>query len=107
MRQGVSESAKMRWQACMLILAWGGARRTRAVRPHRRCCLCPQVRVFSTADGSKLRELRRGSDPAVIYSLAFSRGDQPTWLAVTRQAMGMQRPQTVLWLTCWSWNRLL
>ncbi|KAL4423750.1 hypothetical protein ABPG75_001051 [Micractinium tetrahymenae] len=41
------------------------------------------VRIFSTADGSKLRELRRGSDPAVIYSLAFSRGDQPAWVAVT------------------------
>lgn len=41
------------------------------------------VRVFSTADGSKLRELRRGSDPAAIYSLAFSRGDTPDWLAVT------------------------
>ncbi|KAL4446321.1 hypothetical protein ABPG77_003128 [Micractinium sp. CCAP 211/92] len=41
------------------------------------------VRIFSTADGSKLRELRRGSDPAVIYSLAFSRGDQPAWVAAT------------------------
>ncbi|KAI3432614.1 hypothetical protein D9Q98_004160 [Chlorella vulgaris] len=41
------------------------------------------IRVFSTADGTKLRELRRGSDPAKIYSLAFSRGDQPDWLAVT------------------------
>ncbi len=41
------------------------------------------MRVFSTADGSKLRELRRGSDPAAIYSLAFSRGDSPDWLAVT------------------------
>ena len=38
--------------------------------------------MFSTADGSKLRELRRGSDPAAIYSLAFSRGDNPEWLAV-------------------------
>ena len=42
-----------------------------------------QVRIFSTSDGSKLRELRRGSDPATIYSLAFSRGDQPAWVAVT------------------------
>lgn len=50
-----------------------------ALARHPRC----QVRVFSTADGSKLRELRRGSDPAAIYSLAFSRGDTPDWLAVT------------------------
>lgn len=50
-----------------------------ALAPHPRC----QVRVFSTADGSKLRELRRGSDPAAINSLAFSRGDTPDWLAVT------------------------
>ena len=41
------------------------------------------VRVFSTADGARLRELRRGSDPARIYSLAFSRGDRPDWVAVT------------------------
>ena len=38
--------------------------------------------MFSTADGSKLREFRRGSDTAAIYSLAFSRGDAPEWLAV-------------------------
>jgi WD40 repeat protein len=31
------------------------------------------IRVFSTIDGVKVRELRRGSDPAKIYSLAFSR----------------------------------
>ncbi|KAH7616917.1 hypothetical protein Ndes2526B_g09024 [Nannochloris sp. 'desiccata'] len=31
------------------------------------------IRVFSTLDGVKVRELRRGSDPARIYSLAFSR----------------------------------
>ncbi len=31
------------------------------------------VRVFSTADGTKLQELRRGADPACIYSIAFSR----------------------------------
>lgn len=41
------------------------------------------IRTFSTADGSKLREFRRGSDPAIIYSLALSKGDQPDWLAVT------------------------
>jgi len=46
------------------------------------------VRVFSTADGSKLREVRRGSVAATIYSLAFSRhqnGDVPVpdWLAAT------------------------
>ncbi|EFN51454.1 hypothetical protein CHLNCDRAFT_56389 [Chlorella variabilis] len=41
------------------------------------------VRIFSTGDGAKLRELRRGSDPAKIYSLAFSHGDMPNWVAVT------------------------
>ncbi|GAB4820207.1 hypothetical protein N2152v2_007253 [Parachlorella kessleri] len=41
------------------------------------------IRVFSTGDGSKLQEVRRGSDPARIYSLAFSRGEWPDWLAVT------------------------
>lgn len=41
------------------------------------------MRVFSAADGTKLQELRRGSDPARIYSLAFSHGDQPDWLAVS------------------------
>mmetsp|Transcript_4908 Transcript_4908/g.6669 ORF Transcript_4908/g.6669 Transcript_4908/m.6669 type:complete len:362 (-) Transcript_4908:85-1170(-) len=30
------------------------------------------LRVFNTADGTKLRELRRGADPANIFSLAFS-----------------------------------
>lgn len=30
-----------------------------------------------------MRELRRGSDPAKIYSLAFSHGDMPNWVAVT------------------------
>ena len=30
------------------------------------------IRVFSTLDGKKIRELRRGSDPAKIYSIAFS-----------------------------------
>ena len=58
-----------------------------------------QVRVFSTADGSKLRELRRGSDPAIIYSLAFSRGDQPAWLAATRQAL-MRECEGVIYV-CW------
>ena len=41
------------------------------------------IRIFSTAEGSKLQELRRGSDPAHIYSLAFSRGERPEWLAVS------------------------
>jgi WD40 repeat protein len=31
------------------------------------------IRVFSTLDGSKVKEVRRGTDPAKIYSLAFSR----------------------------------
>jgi len=29
------------------------------------------------------QELRRGADPACIYSLAFSKGDSPDWLAVS------------------------
>lgn len=29
------------------------------------------------------QELRRGADPARIYSLAFSKGNQPDWLAVS------------------------
>lgn len=41
------------------------------------------VRIFSCGDGSKLRELRRGTDTARIYSVCFSRGDAPDWLAVT------------------------
>lgn len=41
------------------------------------------VRVFSTADGSKVQELRRGADPARIFSIAFSRGDPPDYLAVS------------------------
>ncbi|CAM0907368.1 unnamed protein product [Alopecurus aequalis] len=38
------------------------------------------VRVFSTADGSKLQELRRGTDGAIIYCIAFSPDSK--WLAV-------------------------
>lgn len=41
------------------------------------------VRIHSTHDGSKLQELRRGADPACIYSLAFSKGEQPDWLALS------------------------
>lgn len=41
------------------------------------------IRVFSSADGTKLKEFRRGSDPAKIYCLAFSRGDTTEWLAAT------------------------
>lgn len=41
------------------------------------------VRVYATADGSKLQELRRGADPARIFSLAFSKGDAPEWLAMS------------------------
>lgn len=41
------------------------------------------VRIYSTTDGSKLQELRRGADPARIFSIAFSKGDAPQWLAVS------------------------
>ncbi|KAK9810333.1 hypothetical protein WJX72_008875 [[Myrmecia] bisecta] len=41
------------------------------------------VRIHSTSDGSKLQELRRGADPACIFSIAFSKGDHPDWLAVS------------------------
>lgn len=36
-----------------------------------------------TEQADALQELRRGADPACIYSLAFSRGDVPEWLAVS------------------------
>ncbi|XP_010545021.1 PREDICTED: autophagy-related protein 18a [Tarenaya hassleriana] len=39
------------------------------------------VRVFNTADGTLLQEVRRGADRAEIYSLAFSANAQ--WLAVS------------------------
>ncbi|KAJ8898817.1 hypothetical protein K2173_007242 [Erythroxylum novogranatense] len=39
------------------------------------------VRIFNTADGALLREVRRGADRAEIYSLAFSSTAQ--WLAVS------------------------
>lgn len=39
------------------------------------------IRVWNTADGMLLQELRRGSDPAVIYSVALSKGSE--WLAVS------------------------
>lgn len=39
------------------------------------------VRVFETNSGTKLQELRRGSDPADVYHLAFDR--KTFWLAVT------------------------
>jgi WD40 repeat protein len=39
------------------------------------------VRIFNTADGTKLQELRRGAHPAEIYSLAFH--PNLRWLAVS------------------------
>ncbi|XVF72582.1 hypothetical protein PTKIN_Ptkin12aG0132500 [Pterospermum kingtungense] len=39
------------------------------------------LRIYSTADGSLLQEVRRGADRAEIYSLAFSSDAQ--WLAVS------------------------
>lgn len=39
------------------------------------------VRIFSTLDGTRLQELRRGADRAQIYSLAFSSNAQ--WLALS------------------------
>lgn len=39
------------------------------------------VRVWNTADGQPLQELRRGADPAHIYSLALSRNCD--WLALS------------------------
>ncbi|KAG2446223.1 hypothetical protein HXX76_000815 [Chlamydomonas incerta] len=39
------------------------------------------VRVWNTADGQLLQELRRGADPAHVYSLALSRCCE--WLALT------------------------
>eukprot|EP00798_Chlamydomonas_sp_ICE-L_P004834 gene4834-34587_t len=39
------------------------------------------IRVWNTADGQNLQELRRGADPAIIYSLALSRNCE--WLAVS------------------------
>lgn len=39
------------------------------------------IRLFNTADGTKIQELRRGTDQADIYSIAFSRTSH--WLAVS------------------------
>ncbi|XP_041016806.1 autophagy-related protein 18a-like isoform X2 [Juglans microcarpa x Juglans regia] len=44
-------------------------------------CKGTLVRIFSTLDATLLQEVRRGTDPADIYSLAFSSTAQ--WLAVT------------------------
>jgi hypothetical protein len=41
------------------------------------------IKVFSSADGAPLRELRRGADPARVWSLAFSGGAAPAWLAAS------------------------
>jgi WD40 repeat protein len=37
------------------------------------------IRIFSTEDGSPLQEVRRGSDKAEIYSIAFDK--HSTWIA--------------------------
>jgi len=39
------------------------------------------IRIFSTADGVKLQELRRGADRAAIYSISFSPSTQ--WLVLS------------------------
>jgi WD40 repeat protein len=39
------------------------------------------VRIFETTNGTKLQELRRGTDPADVYHLTFDRKN--FWLAVT------------------------
>lgn len=39
------------------------------------------VRVFAAADGARLRELRRGAEPAAVLGLAFGPGPAPRWLA--------------------------
>jgi WD40 repeat protein len=39
------------------------------------------IRVFETSNGTKLQELRRGSDHADVYHLTFDR--KSMWLAVT------------------------
>ena len=40
-------------------------------------CSCVQVTQHL------FQELRRGADPACIYSISFSKGDSPDWLAVS------------------------
>jgi WD repeat-containing protein 45 len=37
------------------------------------------IRIFSTEDGSPLQEVRRGSDKAEIYSIAFDKNSH--WIA--------------------------
>lgn len=39
------------------------------------------IRIFETTNGTKLQELRRGTDPADVYHLTFDRKNY--WLAVT------------------------
>ncbi|KAJ7551703.1 hypothetical protein O6H91_06G025400 [Diphasiastrum complanatum] len=39
------------------------------------------IRIFRTADGTKLQELRRGADKAAIYSISFS--SNCYWLAIS------------------------
>lgn len=46
------------------------------------------IRIFSTEDGSMVEEVRRGTQPATIHSLAFS-FDAPTWLACTSDGRTM------------------
>lgn len=44
------------------------------------CIIFAYYLIFWTINS---QELRRGADPACIYSIAFSKGDRPHWLALS------------------------